>query len=200
MHLNINLASEPFLDARRFFTRWAAILGALLIVAALFCTAAVNRWRSYRQISADINRAHQQLARLAAEKAEEQQILNRPENRDVRERSAFINELIHRKQVSWTKVFVDLEQIMPPHLRVLALKPEVKEDEIRIDMLVGGDSRDRATELVSRMEKSRTFRNAFVVSESDEVGGSTGGDAIRFQISAQYVPQDQSPVDAGGGQ
>ncbi|HMK28623.1 MAG TPA: hypothetical protein VK473_02995 [Terriglobales bacterium] len=202
MRININLATQAFQDVRRFFVRWGAIAAALAILAALLCTLTFYRWRTYRQISTDIARARQQLARLDAEKAQEQQVLNRPENRDVRERSAFINELIHRKQVSWTKVFVDLEQIMPPHLRVLALRPEVKDDQIRIDMMVGGDSRDRATELVSRMEKSRTFRNAFVVAEAEEggTGPSSGADAMRFQISAEYVPQGQTTAETGGGQ
>jgi hypothetical protein len=114
--------------------------------------------------------------------------LNKPDNRDVREKSDFLNQLILRKEVSWTRIFINLEKMMPPHLRVLSVQPSLKEEQIIISMQLGGDSRERAAELVRRMEKSKTFRNAHITTENDSQAAQGQQDPMRFTVRAEYVP------------
>lgn len=65
-------------------------------------------------------------------------------------------------------------------------------------MVVGGDSRDKAIELVHKMENSDRFRQTYIERENAQ-SGQSAGDAVQFEINAQYVPQaptDNKPTSA----
>lgn len=188
MRTSINLATQPYQSVSRFMMQWTAILGSLVILAGFLGYLAYSRWHNYRVMSANIAREQQTLADYEGKQTQDLAILNKAENHDVRERSDYINGLILRKEVSWTKIFVDLEKMMPPHLRVLSLSPQIDQDKLLINMALGGDSRDRAAELVRRMESSKTFRSAQIISENE---GESGGDTSRFIVTAEYVPGNE---------
>ena len=46
-----------------------------------------------------------------------------PGNEEVLDRSVLLNTLIKRKAISWTKIFSDLEKVLPPNVRILAIRP-----------------------------------------------------------------------------
>jgi hypothetical protein len=192
MRLNINLATQPYQDTRRLATIWAGLLALLLVTAIGLSFLVYHRWHEYRLVSHAISVEKGVLADLDAKQTQDMAILNRPENQDVRERSDFLNQLIRRKEVSWTRIFIDLEKMMPAHLRVLSVQPSLKDDQILIKMQLGGDSRDRVAELVHRMENSKTFRNSQIVSEinapPEQRQGPTQQDPLRFGVVAEYVP------------
>jgi len=210
MRSKINLATQPYVDARRFTAVWTGIIGVLLLSAVVLSVLVYKRWHDYRQVSRSISIERSVLRDLDAKQAQDLAILNRTENQDVRQRSDFLNELILRKEVSWTKIFTSLEKMMPPHLRVLSVQPTLQQGQIVVSMQVGGDSRDRAAELVRRMENSKTFRNSRVISETDSRSATTTGaqqqDPLRFAIRAEYMPGTEEPdkpatdTTAGGGQ
>ncbi len=196
MRIAINLATEPYEDARRFARFWGLALGGIALVTALLVYGALANWHTSRVEARTLQAEREVLARYEAQEAAAMAILNRPENRDVRTRSQLINGLIRRKQFSWTLIFADLERLMPPRLHVLSISPLVdKSNQIIVNMTVAGDSRDRAVELVQNMEKSRSFRYPEVLSESNAVNlGQNRGpttDGIRFDIRAQYVPDTE---------
>src|SRR4051794_36521899 len=193
MRLKINLATQPYEDARRFLALWAGILGALVLLAVVLSYAAITRWHQYRYMSSSINREKQVLADFDSKQQQDLAILNQPNNSDMRENSEFLNGLIRRKEISWTRIFSDLERIMPPHLRVLSVEPQLNQDQIQLNMQLGGDSRDRAAELVRRMERSTTFRYARVTAEKDAVPGTGQADSMRSQVTAEYIPGAEQP-------
>jgi hypothetical protein len=93
--------------------------------------------------------------------------------------------LIQRKSFSWTRVFEDLEQVMPTNLHVVSLRPELNEqNQMQLDMKVAGDSRGAAVELVHRMEGSRHFQGTQLVQEQS---ADTGSSVIALVVSI-YVP------------
>ncbi|MCK7506006.1 MAG: hypothetical protein MZV70_19325 [Desulfobacterales bacterium] len=64
---------------------------------------AVRRWR---QLEAQIQKLDQEQARIQGE-------LRRPANAAVLDRSVFLNLLLQRKGISWTRLFADLEGVFP---------------------------------------------------------------------------------------
>jgi type IV pilus assembly protein PilN len=189
MRLDINLASRPYQDMRRFVLRWGGIIALMTILTALLTFFAIRSWRESRDVNAQISTVQSEIRALDKERQQGIALLNQPSNRTTAEQSKFLNQLIVRKAFSWTSVFMDLERIMPPGLHVVSIKPELSADnQLRLKMIVGGTSRDRAIELVRRMEQSPTFRQAVVNSEAARERASEG-DTIRFEISAIYVPQ-----------
>jgi len=71
-------------------------------------------------------------------------------NRSTRDQSQFLNGLIQRKAFSWTRVFEDLEQVMPGSLHVVSLRPVLSdENQMKLEMKVAGDSRSAAAMMIS---------------------------------------------------
>lgn len=185
MRLDINLATRPYEDARRFWLQWGirfALAGALTLVLLFFAASA---WRQGHAVSRRIDQANQQIASLQREKEQAEAILARPGNRETRDRSAFLNTLITRKAFSWTQVFADLEAIMPPRLHVVSITPDLTEDNrLQVHLRVAAESRDSAVELVRRMEASPHFRSPEIQSETSEAPPQTG---VEFEIIARYA-------------
>src|ERR1700683_3377894 len=167
MRLDINLASQPYEDARDFWLRWGTGLAAAVVVTlALVAITITGRFAARRD--------HAKIAELRAEIAQRDQVrqqaeefLNRPENRTTRDQSQFLNELIERKSFSWTRVLEALEKVMPARVHLVSIHPELDDDnQLKLKMSVAGDSRDRVLELARRMEDSRRFTQTYVETES----------------------------------
>jgi type IV pilus assembly protein PilN len=189
MRLDINLATHPYEDARRFWIRWGAGLAALFLVTLGLVYSAAAGWASAEKDRTLIRQSEQQIAQRDAEMQTAQTLLNRPQNAAIRDRSQFLNDLFERKAFSWTKVFADLEQVMPARLHLVSIHPEMSRDhQLQLKLMVAGESRGRAIELVRNMENSRRFEQAHIEEESDLVT-STAGDNAQFQISTLYVPE-----------
>ena len=199
MRLDINLASHPYEDSRQFWLRWGAGLAFLGIVTLVLLYSVIGGWIAASRDRATINKAEKQIASLNNESASKQALLNRPENRTMRDRSEFLNDLFQRKAFSWTKVFEELERVMPVRLHVVSIKPETDSDtgQLRIALLVAGESRERAWELVHKMEASKRFQQTYIKAESP-VENSRQGDNVQFEISAVYLPENEVARVQGG--
>ena len=200
MRVDINLASQPYEDARQFWMRWGGGLVALGLLTLLLLIVTVNGWIGARKDRQLISQYEAQSAARDQEKADAQALLNLPQNRSTRDRSQFLNDLFQRKAFSWTKAFEDLEKVMPPRLHVVSIHPELGPDnELEVKLIVAGDTREHALDLVSKMEASQHFHDTYIEEEhSDPTGGGSAGDAVQFHISALYVPELGS--SAGGAQ
>jgi|SRR6185437_15216703 len=190
MRLNINLATQPYEDARLFWRRWGAALALLVLVTLVLIYFTVAGWLAARQDRALIDKAEQQIASRDMERSKAQAILNAPQNQTVRDQSAFLNDLFERKALSWTQLFEELERVMPARLHVVSIKPEITQDkQLKITLLVAGDSRDGALDLVRKMEASPRFRQTQIVSEEQSDQNSRSPqDLVQFHISALYAP------------
>ena len=200
MRVDINLASQPYEDARQFWMRWGGGLVALGLLTLLLLIVTVNGLLGARKDRQLISQYNAQSAARDQEKADAQALLNLPQNRSTRDRSQFLNDLFQRKAFSWTKAFEDLEKVMPPRLHVVSIHPELGPDnELEVKLIVAGDTREHALDLVSKMEASQHFHDTYIEEEhSDPTGAASAGDAVQFQISALYVPELGS--SAGGAQ
>jgi type IV pilus assembly protein PilN len=191
MRININLASNPYEAAREYVRRMTMLLGVLVLVTVALVGYLLYQRGTTRDIDQQISQTRQEIASLDAEKAQAQSILNQPQNRDVADQSAFLNNLFARKALSWTQVFAQMERLMPANIHVVSMKPEFNRDnQLMLRVVVVTPSRDKAVELVRHMEDSPHFRSPRVESENavgDAANGVVGGNT-QFEIAAVYVP------------
>jgi type IV pilus assembly protein PilN len=190
MRITINLASQPFEEAQRFVRQWTLTLGLAGLLTLVLVVGAVLRLRSWSVEQRRIHDLQAQLAQGDREIGQAEAFLNRPENRDTRDKSLILNDLIARKAFSWTEVFSDLERIMPPRLHVVSIRPELTPDnQLALRMMVAGESRERALELVRHMEQSPRFRQPQIVAEAREEQPRDPGDRVQFDISTLYAAE-----------
>ncbi len=204
MRIDINLASQPYEDARQFWMRWGTAVGTLGLLTLILLALDVTGWISARRDREAMAKERTMIADRDRVRAEAERTLSLPENRTTRDESQFLNQLIERKAFSWTRVLENLEKVMPPRVHVVSISPQLNEDnELALKMTVAGDSRDRAIELARRMEESRRFAQTQIIREASTQ--SQTGDTEQVELSAIYIPEGvpdltaapaQSPVSA----
>ena len=149
MRLDINLATRPYEDAREFWARWGLGVGLLAILTLFLIGLAVNDWAKAGRDRHEIARLQHQIAERDSERAQAQAFLDMAANRSTRDQSQFVNGLIQRKSFSWTRVFEDLEKVMPANLHVVSLRPELNEqNQMELEMKVVADTRAAAVDLL----------------------------------------------------
>jgi type IV pilus assembly protein PilN len=185
MRLDINLATRPYEDAREFWQRWGLGVGLLGVLTLALLAVAAHGWTQAGRDRQNIAQLKQRIAERDREREQDQAILDLAANRSTRDQSQFLNGLIQRKAFSWTRVFEDLERVMPPNLHVVSLKPELNDrNQMQLDMRVAGDTRAAAIELVHRMEGSKHFQGAQLVEE----GSVESGAGVTATVVSIYVP------------
>ena len=193
MRLDINLASQPYEDARQFWMRWGTAVGAAGVLTLVLLTLTITGWVNARRDREAMAEKRAMIADRDRIRADAEEFLNRPENRNTRDQSQFLNELIERKSFSWTRVLENLEKVMPPRVHLMSINPGLdEENQLALKMTVAGGSRERAIELPQRMEGSGRFAQTRILSERPVQ--STTGDTVQFEIAAIYVPETLTPA------
>ena len=195
MRVNINLASQPYEDARRFAVQWGSIIAVLGLVTIGLVGITLSSYMSSRPVIKQRHELETKIADLNHERRASEDKLNLPGNRDIRDKSRFLNMLFARKAFSWTQVFAELEKLMPPRVHVVSIRPDfTANNQLQIHLEAIGDTRDKAIDLVRQLEKSPAFRGPQVVEEKDDTTGTSGqSTGVQFLIVADYVPELEKP-------
>jgi type IV pilus assembly protein PilN len=192
MRLNINLASQPYELAQSYKRRMTTVIVALGLMALVLIGYIVYQRQRSRGINRQLTQVEAQIQSLGHEEAQARAILNKPANKVIADQSDFLNQLFARKSLSWTRIFTEMEKIVPAGLHVVSMKPEyTKTNDLVLHVIVATDSRDRAVEMVRHMESSNHLRQAQIVAETvttNSSGEAVGGGNIQFDIAAIYVP------------
>ena len=129
MKIPINLASQPFRRDRAMLA--ASIAVSLMLVGtlgALISLIMADR-ALLADVRSDVDGLNRQIRAATAEQERLDAVLRKPENAEVLERSVFLNALLYRKGISWTRIFADLEKTVPYNVKVLAIRPSVNSAE-----------------------------------------------------------------------
>lgn len=171
--VEINLASQPF---RRERAQNAAIAATcvLLTCSLLLLVSLILHERSQAaDLRSAIGAQNAKLTVLQRQQAQFSAVLSKPENADVFATNVFLNELIARRGVSWTRVFSDLGTVLPANMRLLAIRlPQVGVEDasgtnrVQLDMLVASERSDAIIGLLKDLEQSQLFGSATVVTQT----------------------------------
>ena len=156
--VNLNLASQPFGHRRLFWLASALLISVLaaLAVGLVFVYATYDP--AVDSPGAGAAELQARLRALAAEEAQLRAKLQEPGNDQVLARSQFLNQLLFRKGISWTRTFADLESILPPRVRVTLIRPEVTTDnKVLLDMGVGAETQADFIDFLKVLEESEWF-------------------------------------------
>jgi Tfp pilus assembly protein PilN len=185
MKIGINLASEPFRRDRPMLVGSAAV--ALLMMASLgtlIFLAITDRGLIKRDLQAQAQ-LDRELVRVSADQRKVDAEVRKPENSEVLERSVLINELLLRKGISWTRIFSDLEKVLPPNARVTQIKPQVDNDNhILLEMTAASESAEPLNAFLIKLEGSNAFSNV----ATSLVQAPTQTDPLyRYRLTVRYV-------------
>ena len=159
MRVAINLASEPFRRDRPLVAAFVAVGVMLVGLLGMLIYLAVGR-AGPRGRSARGNRQNRNpVEDMQRERASPfEGVLRQQQNADVLDRSVFLNDLLTRKGVSWTRIFSDLEKVTPHNVRLITVRPQINaNNDLSLDMVVGSQSAESILNFVMQLEASSVF-------------------------------------------
>jgi|SRR5215467_5032878 type IV pilus assembly protein PilN len=161
MKIPVNLASQPFRRDRAMLVASIAVCVLLAgVLAGLLSIARSDRVRM-ADVRGDIARLNRSVAAIRSQQADINRTLRRPENAEVFETSVFINALLLRKGISWTRIFADLEKTIPYNVKVIQIHPLLdSQNHIMLDMTVAFDQQGAMFELLKALAGSPLFGDA----------------------------------------
>jgi type IV pilus assembly protein PilN len=186
MRLSINLASEPFRRDRHIiagFSVACAVLTCSLVVLTIMAYTARGRSAKMR---AEVDRLTRASRQLDSAQGTLDGRLRLPANGAVLERSVLLNMLLDRKAISWTRIFSDLEKVLPPNVRVISIRlPRVNgQERVTLDMIVGSTSPEPVLNFLRRLEASPLFDPAAV---SSVLAPNQNEPLYRYRVTVNYA-------------
>lgn len=185
MKVRLNLATAPLENHRRFLLG-ASLLGILALVLFVgLAQRAYRDWRESSEIRAETSELQSQMRRLRDDRAEMERSFRRPEAKRTIERAAFLNGLIEQRSFPWTRIFMDLERLLPEGVRVVSISPQMKDGQVEVKLVVGALSDDAKLDFLKTLEGSKEFTGVQVLSETRPTRPDVG-DRVVLELVAWY--------------
>jgi Tfp pilus assembly protein PilN len=158
MKIPINLASQPFQRVRALLLASVAVCLLLLATLGALVSLTLTDRAQEAGVRQDIARLNRQIRQADAEQSKLAAVLARPENAQVLELSVFINTLLYRKGISWTRIFSDLEKTVPYNVKIVQIRPTLDaRNNVVLDMTVASATPEPEVELLMALENSPLF-------------------------------------------
>ncbi len=182
----INLSSEPFRPRR---AQLVALSAAAVLLVAVLAAQLLLAWNDRRQAAherAEIAQLNAQLAATQQQQARLEGAVRQTGNEVVFEQNVFLNQLIARKAISWTRLFADLEQVLPYNVRLIAVRlPQIDaRNRVLLDMIVGANDPGPVLDLLRKLEESPRFGPASVY---NSLPPTQTEKLLRYRISVNYA-------------
>jgi type IV pilus assembly protein PilN len=186
MRIRLNLATKP-LETHRKFIAGSTLAG--LVAAIVFLSLG---WHVYlaRKANAEMRaksaKILEQVAELEQQRAALERFFALDENARLHDRAAFINSLIDARSFNWTLMFMDLERVLPPGVRVISIEPKQENGHIKVKFTMGAASDDAKLTFLKALEDSNTFTHIELTTTTHPTSGP-GGDQIVVELTAEYL-------------
>jgi Tfp pilus assembly protein PilN len=185
MKLRLNLSTSPLDNKRPFLAATGALAAVGLLTFLLLGHAAYSSWRSSRDLRSEISRWQTEIHANRDRQAALEAYFQTAQAKQVLDRASFLNSLIGQRSFPWTKVFMDLEQILPPGVRVVNISPKLESGRAQVELTIGAESDESKIKFLQNLERSKVFSDIQVKDDrrSDQ---SNGSDKITVQLTAWY--------------
>lgn len=191
MKLRLNIATSPQ-ENNRPFIAGAVLIGAVaLVTLVILARQTYVTWQSNIQLRSETARLQTQIAEKQVEQQQLKAYFDRKDVQQIRDRADFLNSLISERTFPWTKIFMDLENTLPPGVRVVSIAPKLVNGRADVEMVIGASSDESKQRFLEAIEKSKDFSDITVDDEktSDQSGNPdrTNSDRIEVRLTFWYA-------------
>jgi type IV pilus assembly protein PilN len=184
MKIPINLASQPFRRDRAMLVASIAVSVLLAISLSVLIALAMSDNSQLADVRKEVAQLRSQIAATTKQQREFDTIIRKPENAEILEQSVFLNTLLHRKGISWTRILADLEKTLPPNVKVLNISPYVTgKDQITLNVQVGSEGPEPVIAFYKNLESSPYFGG---VSQTVYTPPSQAEPLYRYRFTVNY--------------
>ncbi len=185
MRIPINLSSTPFRRDRTMLLASGLVCVLLVgLLVALISLARMDRGaRASSQLQ--IDQLQKELRQVTAEQAKADLVIRKPENAEVLDSTIFLNSLLYRKGISWTRMLADLEKTLPYNVRVMSVRPSVNaKNQISLDLIVAAESPEPVIQWMQTLEGSTLFSAPY---QHTSMPPTQNEASYRYRLSVTYA-------------
>jgi outer membrane murein-binding lipoprotein Lpp len=184
VRISLNLASDPFHNDRPLIAATVSLAAVLTITLLIQGFLIASEHQQVSELRAEVERLEARSRKLAAEESGLRAQLQRAENAAVFEQSLFLNSLILPKSIAWTRLFADLEQVMPYNVRLISIRPQMNDrSEVFLDMVVASQAGAPVISFLRRIEESPVFSQVQVSSMAPP---GQNDDTFKYRVTVSY--------------
>jgi type IV pilus assembly protein PilN len=184
MRLPLNLASQPMRRDRPILVASAAVAILLCVSLVALIGLAITDRHNMDETRASISRVQAQLNKTNAAQAQIDAQMRLPENATVLYRNLMFNQLIERKAISWTRIFADLEKVLPHNVRIASIRPTLNgRNQLSLEMVVAADTAEPVIGFIGSLEQSDVFGD---VSQTSWIEPTQNDPFVRFHVTVIY--------------
>ncbi|HEV2287630.1 MAG TPA: hypothetical protein VGR81_01615 [Candidatus Acidoferrales bacterium] len=156
---------------------------------AVLSVHAVRARRVSREIRKEIASLESQIRASQTQQERLRAVFRNPHTVEVMERSEFLNRLIEERTFPWTKMFADLEKLLPPGVRVISISPQMQKDgAVKVVLIIGADNDEQKDKFVRTITASPVFSNVQVTEETyPKKNANDTATTVLFQLEARYA-------------
>ncbi|HEV8393816.1 MAG TPA: hypothetical protein VGQ37_06060 [Vicinamibacterales bacterium] len=183
--LRTNLSTRPFYNVRAV----RALLGLFALVVAAFtlfnAVQLITLRTRQNTLSADAVRAENEAARLRSQAAGFRARIDPRELASVSADAKEANAIIDRRAFSWTTLFSQFEQALPPDVRITAVQPRREQDgTFAVNIGVQARRVEDVEAFIQALEAGAPFKE--VLAREEQTGDNGLIEAI---IDGRYLPE-----------
>lgn len=185
MKLRLNLATAPQENNRPFLAGAALILVVGFAFFVFLFHAAYASWNASRTLRVEIGHWQDQIRTDRLRRQQLSTYFHSPAAQTILDRSAFLNSLIDERSFPWTKIFMDLEQTLPPGVRVVSIAPKLVNGRAEVTLTVGASTDESKVEFLQAIEKSNVF-SGMTVTDERHFAEPSASDKIVLDLTVWY--------------
>ena len=159
MRIPINLSSEPFRKDRPILV--ASSVCALLLIGllAMLVVLIVGERERAKEARVAVTRLNAQVRTVAAEANKIRRVPASAGECGSARTQPVAESVAQRKSISWTKIFADLESVLPPTVKLISVRlPQINsQNEVLLDMVVGAKEPEPVIGFFKKLEESPLF-------------------------------------------
>lgn len=204
--LRANLSTRPFYNDRLV----RVVLGLVTVVAAAVTVYNVTEVIRLRSRGAEVRRqseaAEREADRLQAEARRIRQTMNREQLAAVQVAAREANQLIDQRAFSWTDLFNQFEETLPPEVRISTVTPQVDASgRMVVAVTVVSRRVEDLDKFIDALEKTGAFQSVLSRQEEAQDDGTlksviqgyyTAGGVPAAEAAAAPAPASPAPAQA----
>jgi len=130
----------------------------------------------------------QQLAKYESQRQELQRFFNQKDIASLHDRAVFLNGIIDARSFNWTRMFMDLERILPAGVHVISIEPKQYAGHAELKLTVAATSDEAKLKLLHALEQSKEFSEVQEVREYTPTQGNNAlGDQKVVLLTTSYL-------------
>src|SRR5437667_8510043 len=187
MRVRLNLATKPLESHRRF------LVGAGLSAFVAAVSFVMLGWHVYSvrkaatEVRARTERIREEYARYEEERNDLKRFFDQKSIKGLSDRAAFINGIIAVRSFNWTKMFMDLEHILPGGVRIISIEPKQVSGHVELNLTFGAADDDVKLKFLRALETSKQFSDVQVDSDVPTATGNGPGSEKRVVHLSTFI-------------